>query len=1364
MLSPGIRRAIVLSGAIGLAAMTLRTHRRKTQKSSDVGVTGDTETSARKSQKDMSRKWRLILNLLDISRDKHSLKIIAAMFGCAFVFAVVDVRKAFVSGRLFRAVFEGDRGSFKKLLGYNIGLCLLLTVFNKVLANLVSSLGRQWHFKLVNKIHDLYFSGNNYYQILNTIRLPHERIATDTPQLTRDMALVACDLVNSFINFAVFSRQIYAFGKRIAGNSSWSGAKLVLGPVGYAVVGSVIVSRFTPNLGFIKKTQRELESRYKQSHVRLSRNAESVALYDGEKYEEENIDKHFSNLTSFNEKMRWSGLPSELVKEYVTKYCLHTAMMLLVLSPFFNPNDPSKGSGPGQAMYRIRVLSELIIMELIALSQIARLGSTIQRVSGLVDRVGELVTGLQELDCKAQAPDFRGTTTDNSIVFDNVAISTPSGHKLVSGLTFTIKPGENFLLCGPNGAGKSSIFRCLGGLWPIDEGKISRPAGDASGLHKLAFYLPQKPYTVYGTLVQNITYPNMDAVIDDVQLSALFRLVELDYLYVQTKSRGLMGTVVNWESRLSLGEQQRLAMARLFWHRPTYAVLDECTSAVSLKMEQRLFRLCRELGITLITISHRPALQDFHDRMLVLDGAGGYQIHKLPQKSDPALVHSVSSRSLHDLHAMLDTYPFDKIVSRLERSGSLASLHPQGLLDPSQQPPFKSPCHLLNSSADKRLDSIRLWKLSTSLLLNCWNRRDVWRVAIIFAIVFIRTYISNSLAGISGDSIKYLLKGRHAQFVQVVATALLMGFLQALFMPMLDLMEGDLAEAWRKRITRVLLEKYLRDHKYYSISLMAGACDAKGLSGGEGEHVVLPDQTIVEDVDNLTRSIANLWSECAKPTVDLVWFASSVYSLTGWQGLGSLAVYMVGGTGFLSFVRPDLGALASRKEQLDGEFAQAHSRLTQCSESISFLEGGKAERRIVDKYFNAKINHQMHQKRVEHVYGVADQFVTYFLPQSASWILSMMYKSSNIGDANGESVVRDLRYLGSVVNQCFSALGVLVQLNSVWATTRGHLDRVTTLMHYLELSDSEMGIVPVGAITDSSEGATHGIIEAISADIAPPSGEVMLVSKLSLTLDSASEKGLMITGPSGSGKSTVLKVLGGRVRPVAGVVRTIASDIHYVPTRPYLTEGCIADQVTYPHRATYGGDYENVMSVLNLVRVAYLDKRGTGIFGTNSDSWDTKLSLGEQQRIAIARLLYQHRYKGMKFAFLDECTSAVALDGEEEMYKEIISGGMCVVTASQKPWLLQFHDKIVQLSEGSTWEVSYIQATEATLEQAQHRLPSIVYEDARQSSEKMDSANLDGAGIDLTVAHELGSQSMEGVTDKTAPTNAKRKPKSRSSR
>lgn len=155
------------------------------------------------------------------------------------------------------------------------------------------------------------------------------------------------------------------------------------------------------------------------------------------------------------------------------------------------------------------------------------------------------------------------------------------------------------------------------------------------------FYLPQKPYNVVGDLREQLTYPataeSGRGRLSDVDLRALLALVDLEYLFDRSSD-----TDVNWEQTLSLGETQRLAMARLFYHQPMFAILDECTSAVSHVMERKLYDLCQARDITCITISHRPALIAYHDLKLELDGKGGYTLEDITHSSSSA----TSSRAL----------------------------------------------------------------------------------------------------------------------------------------------------------------------------------------------------------------------------------------------------------------------------------------------------------------------------------------------------------------------------------------------------------------------------------------------------------------------------------------------------------------------------------------------------------------------------------------------------------------------------------------------------------------------------------------------------------------------------------------------
>lgn len=196
---------------------------------------------------------------------------------------------------------------------------------------------------------------------------------------------------------------------------------------------------------------------------------------------------------------------------------------------------------------------------------------------------------------------------------------TPADVTLIESLSFSIKLGDHLLIAGPNGSGKSSLFRMLGGLWPVKEGTITIPTAENM------FYIPQRAYLLQGTLKEQIIYPHPlnKQTKSDKELQSILRILKLDDFVDQ------LNEVKNWDEELSTGAQQRLAMARLYYHEPKFAVLDECTSAVSPDMEQFMYEHAQSLGITLLSVAHRPALWHFHKYLLKFDGKGGYYFGKL---------------------------------------------------------------------------------------------------------------------------------------------------------------------------------------------------------------------------------------------------------------------------------------------------------------------------------------------------------------------------------------------------------------------------------------------------------------------------------------------------------------------------------------------------------------------------------------------------------------------------------------------------------------------------------------------------------------------------------------------------------------
>ena len=207
-----------------------------------------------------------------------------------------------------------------------------------------------------------------------------------------------------------------------------------------------------------------------------------------------------------------------------------------------------------------------------------------------------------------------------AIEFTDVPIISPNGDILVEKLSFTVNPGHHLLIVGPNGCGKSSLFRILGGLWPVYGGTVKKP--DYSDI----FYIPQRPYLSRGTLRQQIIYPDslrqmrVKSVTDD---DLLKYLEEVGIAEIVDRPKG-WDAEDEWPSVLSIGLQQRVAMARLFYHKPKYAILDECTSSVTLEVEKAMYDTAKRLGVTLMTVSHRRSLWRYHGWILQFDGQGGY--------------------------------------------------------------------------------------------------------------------------------------------------------------------------------------------------------------------------------------------------------------------------------------------------------------------------------------------------------------------------------------------------------------------------------------------------------------------------------------------------------------------------------------------------------------------------------------------------------------------------------------------------------------------------------------------------------------------------------------------------------------------
>lgn len=325
----------------------------------------------------------------------------------------------------------------------------------------------------------------------------------------------------------------------------------------------------------------------------------------------------------------------------LVKYGAFIAAYGVLGLPVFGPNKERYfarvGNDPSAITRDYIRNSSLLINLARAIGRLVVSYKDLQNLAGYTTRVEELDVVLDDLEkgkyvrtlVEGTVP--RGSArgqiieTEDVIIFEDVPIVTPNGDVLVERLNFKIVPGMHVFIQGPNGCGKSSLFRILGELWPLFDGRLHKPKIDQ------LFYIPQRPYLPNGSLRDQIIYPHTPAMmatrkVTDQDLMQMLELVELQELVTK---RGGLDSIEDWSDSLSGGQKQRVAMCRLLYHKPKFAILDECTSSMSVDAEAAIYQHYKNVGITLFTVSHRVSLLQFHNHLLKFDGNGAWSFSKL---------------------------------------------------------------------------------------------------------------------------------------------------------------------------------------------------------------------------------------------------------------------------------------------------------------------------------------------------------------------------------------------------------------------------------------------------------------------------------------------------------------------------------------------------------------------------------------------------------------------------------------------------------------------------------------------------------------------------------------------------------------
>jgi len=552
-----------------------------------------------------------------------------------------------LDGEIVRDLVAGNGKAFLWGICKWLGVGTFSSYTNAMIKFLQSKVSIAFRTRLTRYIHDLYLNDHlNYYKLHNLdggVGLGADQYITqDLTLFCASAASLYSSLGKPFVDLCVFNYQLYRA----------LGPLALTGLLSNYFLTATILRRLSPPFGKLKAVEGRREGEFRALHSRLIANAEEVAFYGGDQMEKHFLERGFKDLKHWMEDIYSLKIRYNMLEDFVLKYSWSAFGYLITSLPVFLPAWGGLGGAPelsgGEKTQRERSRMKDFITNKRLMLSLADAGGRmmfsmkdLSELSGYTSRIYTLISTLHRVHADAyHAPagtrselysisDTQGTIHKgfDGIRLEHVPIVAPAQHPmggeaLIESLTFIVHSGEHLLITGPNGCGKSAVSRIVAGLWPTFRGLVSRPR--SVGMDGIMF-LPQRPYLSTGTLRDQVIYPHTDADMKDagrrdMELSQVLEEAKLGYL---PDREGGWDTKKVWKDVFSGGEKQRIQIARLLYHEPRYAFLDESTSAVSSDVEGLMYERAKAKGITLITISTRASLKRYHTYTLTL-GLGDY--------------------------------------------------------------------------------------------------------------------------------------------------------------------------------------------------------------------------------------------------------------------------------------------------------------------------------------------------------------------------------------------------------------------------------------------------------------------------------------------------------------------------------------------------------------------------------------------------------------------------------------------------------------------------------------------------------------------------------------------------------------------
>ncbi|MGA7489823.1 MAG: ABC transporter ATP-binding protein/permease [Xanthobacteraceae bacterium] len=552
--------------------------------------------------------WRLARPYF-VSEDRWAGRVLlGAVIAIELSIVAINVMLNQWNNRFYNALQERNWDNFVWELLFFCALAaafIVLAVYQLYLTQWLQIRWRRW---MTQQYLENWLAGANHYrmQLLgDAADNPDQRIAEDINLFVDRTLSLSVGLLSAIVTLVSFVTILWTLSAiaplHLFGTTFTIPGYLVWAALLYALLGTMLTHLVGWPLVSLNFRQQRFEADFRFNLVRARENAEQIALLGGEIAERERLLNRFGRVVgNFMQIMQRTKQLTFLTASYTQ---VSTVFPFIVISPAYFAGAVQLGGLMQTASAFLSVQTALSFV-VNAYRQLAEWRAVIARLDGFdiaVARARAAATAEEAITVSARVG-------RDSVAIEELLVRLPEGTPLLVADEIAVAPGERVLVTGPSGAGKSTLFRAIAGTWPFGSGTVVVPKGAK------IMALPQRPYFPIGTLAAAVTYPAEPGAFGSETLVEIVTAVGLPAL------AGRLDDEAHWNRMLSLGEQQRLGIARAILQAPDYLFLDEATASLDEAAEAALYRLLDERlkTTTIVSIGHRSTLSAFHHRGLTL--------------------------------------------------------------------------------------------------------------------------------------------------------------------------------------------------------------------------------------------------------------------------------------------------------------------------------------------------------------------------------------------------------------------------------------------------------------------------------------------------------------------------------------------------------------------------------------------------------------------------------------------------------------------------------------------------------------------------------------------------------------------------